>query len=114
MDTGRGCGGEFMRHALNIHAKPRALLLGAVIERLEPRRLLATTTVSLPAAPRDIAFDNSRNLLYITESNGTIARYDLGTKALLSPWTVGGSLNGLDITPNNSAIYVADGTTIGS
>src|SRR5882724_7587067 len=84
------------------------------MEWLEQRKLLATTVISLPAAPRDIVFDNTRNILYASESNGTIARYNIATHSLLPAWTVGGSLNGLDIKPDDSAIYVADGTTVGN
>src|SRR5688500_14939223 len=92
----------------------RAILAAAVIEPLEGRRLLATTIVPLPSAPRDIVFDSSRNILYATTSAGTVARYNVATKTLLPAWTLGGSLNGLDITPDHSAIYVADGTVVGT
>src|SRR5438876_7453829 len=88
--------------------------VGHVMDWLENRKLLATTVISLPATPRDIVYDNTRNLLYASESNGTVARYSVATKSLFPAWTVGGALNGLDITADDSAIYVADGTTVGT
>src|SRR2546426_2474870 len=85
-----------------------------VMEWLGHRKLLATTVISLPAPPRDIVLDNTRNILYASESNGTVARYDVATRSLLPAWAVGGSLNGLDIKSDDSAIYIADGTTVGN
>src|SRR5438132_8781034 len=110
----KGCDGETMLRGRKVHAKNRAQLAGAVIEWLERRRLLATTVITLPAAPRDVVFDKTHNILYATASNGTLARYDVASKTLLSAWTVGGAPNGLDITSNDSAIYIADGTTVGT
>src|SRR5205807_3834069 len=53
-------------------------------------------------------FDSVRQLLYITTSKGTIERYDVAHQTLLTPWTVGTSLNGADITPDGSALYVGE------
>ena len=60
------------------------------------------------AGPRDAVFDASRNLLYVTTGSGTLQRYDLISGSFLSPWAVGTSLNGADITPDGSALYVAE------
>src|SRR5262249_1364204 len=49
-----------------------------------------------------------RNLLYITTSAGRVERYDVAAQTLLAPWTVGTALNGADITPDASALYVAE------
>jgi len=58
--------------------------------------------------PRDIVFDNLRNLLYIGTESGTIERFDLSTNEFLLPIAVGGSPHGMDITADFSALYVAD------
>ncbi|HEY9667923.1 MAG TPA: SdrD B-like domain-containing protein, partial [Coleofasciculaceae cyanobacterium] len=57
---------------------------------------------------RDLIFDSQRNRLYITTSDGDVERYDITTKTLLTPLDVGNSLNGGDITPDGSALYIAD------
>jgi len=58
--------------------------------------------------PRDIVFDDLRNLLYVSTEAGKIERYDLSTNQFLSPVTVGGSPHGMDITADYSSLYVAD------
>src|SRR4051794_40237766 len=87
-------------------AKAKRLLGSAPSEWLEPRRLLASTFVTIPSI-RDIVFDDSHNMLYATASN-SVARYNATTRALLSSFTVGGALNGLDVTPDGNFIYAAD------
>src|SRR5437764_1092552 len=93
--------------------KSRARVATAAIEVLEQRRLLATTFVSLPSNTHDFVFDNSRNLLYVTVQNGSVARYSLATKSLLSSWYVGGQVLGMDITPANDALWIADASSYG-
>ncbi|MHC4476375.1 MAG: SdrD B-like domain-containing protein [Planctomycetota bacterium] len=58
--------------------------------------------------PRDIVFDDVRNLLYVSTEAGEIERFDLSTNQFLSPISVGGSPHGMDITADYSALYVAD------
>ncbi len=58
--------------------------------------------------PRDIVFDDIRNLLYVSTEAGKIERFDLSSNQFLSPVTVGGSPHGMDITADYSALYVAD------
>ncbi len=58
--------------------------------------------------PRDIIFDDLRNLLYVSTAAGNIERFDLSTNQFLSPVMVGGSPHGLDITADYSVLYVAD------
>ena len=58
--------------------------------------------------PRDIVFDDLRNLLYISTESGTIERFDLAANRFLTPVTVGGSPCGMDITADYGALYVAD------
>jgi hypothetical protein len=83
----------------------RSLLL----ERLEDR-LVPSTLIPVPNH-RDLVFDPARDLLYITTNAGTVQRYDVGGQQLLSPLNVGTALNGADITPDGSALYVTDSQT---
>ncbi|MDB5320032.1 MAG: Hemolysin-type calcium-binding region, partial [Phycisphaerales bacterium] len=78
------------------------------LESLELRLLLTQTPLAI-TAPRDAVFDPSRGLLYVTTGSGSVGRYDLATGTFLAPWAVGTSLNGADITPDGSALYVAEG-----
>jgi hypothetical protein len=58
--------------------------------------------------PRDIVFDDLRNLLYISTEEGKVERFDLSTNQFLSPVTVGGSPHAMDITTDYGALYVTD------
>jgi sugar lactone lactonase YvrE len=68
----------------------------------------AGTTYIPVADHRDLVYDPTRNVLYITTISGLVQRYDVATQTLLTPFQVGGILNGADITPDGSALYVAD------
>lgn len=81
----------------------RRLFLEPLEDRLAPATLIPLASV------RDHVFDPVRNLLYMTTGTGVLHRYDLATQSLLSPINVGGPLNGLDITPDNNFLYIADG-----
>jgi DNA-binding beta-propeller fold protein YncE len=84
-------------------------ICAAVAELLEERRLLATVAIPTGAS-RDLLVDNTHNVLYAT-TNAGLQRYDITTGTLLAPVVLhsGPSLPyGLDITPDDSTIYVAD------
>jgi hypothetical protein len=70
-----------------------------------------TTPVTLIPVPthRDLVFDGTRNLLYITTSGGTVERYDVAAQTLLAPLRVGNTLYGADVTPDGGSLYVAEG-----
>ncbi|MBD2094595.1 hypothetical protein H6F90_05445 [Trichocoleus sp. FACHB-591] len=57
----------------------------------------------------DLIFDPKRNYLYITTDDGDLERFDVATRTLLTPFDVGNSLIGGDITADGSAVYVAEG-----
>jgi uncharacterized delta-60 repeat protein len=60
---------------------------------------------------RDLVYDASRNILYITAANGTVQRYNIASQSLLSALQVGTSLYGADVTADDSSLYVAEGST---
>ena len=57
---------------------------------------------------KDHVFDPVNRILYITTSSGTVQRWDADTQTLLAPWTVGGELGGIDVTPDGAMVLVAD------
>jgi WD40 repeat protein len=84
-------------------------------ERLESRTTPSTLVYS-GADRRDLVFDPTRNLLYVTTSSGTVQRYNPTNGTLLSPLTLPGSasLNGADITPDGTTLIVTDSVTGGA
>lgn len=68
----------------------------------------AGTFVPAPARV-DVVYDSERDTLYIT-SGGNVLRYQLSTGTFLDPLVLGGSLSGLDLSPDNRTLAVADRT----
>ncbi len=62
---------------------------------------------------RGHVFDPTREILFMSTSNGTIERYDVLAGQLLPGINVGVALNGLDITPSGDALYVTEDFTTG-
>lgn len=61
----------------------------------------------------DYAYDQS-GILYVSTTDGKIDRYNTRTSSYLTPWTVGGSLCGIDLSPDGSTLAVADTTMQGA
>jgi hypothetical protein len=64
------------------------------------------TLISAPSRV-DMVYDDSRNTLYIT-SGGSVLRYSLDTNSFLPPFELGGRLMGIDISPDDNTLAVAD------
>jgi hypothetical protein len=80
-----------------------------VVEALECRRLLSGPYLIATDSAGGAIYDAGRQQVYVPTGTGSILRYDLSKQALLAPWTaIGGHLQGGDITPDGSAIYVTD------
>ena len=56
---------------------------------------------------RDYAFD-SNGLLYVSTGGGSILRYSTQSQSYLSPFVIGGSPNGIDLSPLGQTLAVAD------
>lgn len=82
------------------------LLLGALL--LAPLGAYAQSLLIPVPDRRDHVFDPSRQLLYITTTSGNVERYDVNAQTLLSSYSAGTSLTGVDITPDNAYLYVGD------
>ena len=57
---------------------------------------------------KDHVFNPVSRLLYITTSAGAVQRYSVDTQSFLTPWTLGGTLGGIDVTPNGATVLVGD------
>ena len=97
-------------------ATPGAHTVG-VGDAADPLLAAATPTVAVHggvaafapvSGPRDLVYDPVRDAVYVTTSGGTVERFDVGAGRLLPPVHVGTPLNGVDITPDGAALYVAD------
>ena len=66
---------------------------------------------------QDMVFAHSGKYLYVSTSNGLVQVYNTSTHVLQPPYNLGGSLNGLDIAPDDTFLLVAQdnvGTTQGT
>lgn len=72
----------------------------------------AQSTLLPMAYRRNHVFDPVRDRLYITTDFGEVFRYDLAANSFLPTWAIGNQFQGLDITPDASSIYVAEGAII--
>jgi len=64
----------------------------------------------IPAPYRsDMVHDSKRNILYITASD-SVLRYQMTSNKFLEPLALGGDLRGIDISPDNDLLAVADAT----
>src|SRR5438132_4137934 len=93
-----------------VRRSPSRPFLPSFCEVLEPRALFSTLIPILDH--RDLVFDNTRDLLYVTTSSGTVQRYDPAARQLIAPLTLGGQLNGADITPDGHELIVANETAM--
>jgi WD40 repeat protein len=74
---------------------------------VEAKYALATgTSISAPDR-RDMEYDDSRGVLYIS-SGGSVLRYHLASETFLSPFVPGGDLTGMALSPDGNTLAVAD------
>jgi hypothetical protein len=61
------------------------------------------------AAPNriDVAYDDNRGVLYVS-NGGELLRYQVSSRTFLAPIILGGSLAGMDISPDGESLVVAD------
>ena len=56
-----------------------------------------------------MVFDSTGQRLYIITTDGFVQRYNVSTGQLETPFNVGGLPNGIDISPDNSFLLIAQG-----
>jgi Bacterial Ig domain len=91
-----------------LRALTKLLLTLAFVFAVQHAARAAGTFVSAPSRV-DMVYDSARDTLYIT-SGGSVLRYRLSTNSFLAPFNLGGSLAGLDISPDGNTLVVADRT----
>jgi uncharacterized repeat protein (TIGR01451 family) len=73
-----------------------------------PFNLFGAGSTFIAAASRvDMVQDSTRGLLYITDGN-QVLRYNLNSETFLAPYVFGTNLCGIDISPDNNTLVVAD------
>lgn len=73
-----------------------------------PFYMIGVGSTFIPATNRvDMVEDSLRNLLYITAGN-QVLRYNLSSGTFLTPFVFGANLHGIDISPDNNTLVVAD------
>jgi hypothetical protein len=82
-----------------------------------PAKVIAPAATALASKPAsffigapdraDMVHDPKRNLLYISAGD-SVLRYQMASQSFLPPLALGGSLRGIDISPDNDLLAVAD------
>jgi hypothetical protein len=98
----------------NRRAKARSASARRIVLQLEAieDRMVPSTLIPL-SNHRDMVYDPVRRLLDIT-SGGSILQWNPGTQALTTLINIGGTLNGIDISPDGSTLYFAQQQTPGT
>jgi DNA-binding beta-propeller fold protein YncE len=91
-----------------LRALTKLLLAFAFVFAVQHTARAAGTFVSAPSRV-DMVYDSARDTLYIT-SGASVLRYRLSTNSFLAPFNLGGSLAGLDLSPDGNTLVVADRT----
>ena len=90
-----------------------ALLAVLALALIAPTRAEALGQIAFIPAPSrvDVAFDQARNTLYIT-SGSQLLRYRLSTATFDEPITLGGTLAGVDISPDGNLLAIGDAAVL--
>ncbi|HKQ99742.1 MAG TPA: Ig-like domain-containing protein [Pyrinomonadaceae bacterium] len=86
----------------------RLIVIGVFFILLPQAAQAAGTLIPAPARV-DMVYDSSRDVVYIT-SGSSVLRYQIGTNSFLSPFELGGTLSGIDLSPDGNTLVVADRT----
>ncbi len=92
--------------------KPTSMMFKAILLSLflitsfSQNGFAAGTFITAPNRT-DMIYDGIRQILYITSSS-SVLRYSLSTNSFLPPFELGGNLIGIDISPDDNTLAVAD------
>lgn len=84
-----------------------ALCVSVVAAVITSAAAHAQSTLIPLTTRRDMVFDHSGRYLYITTSDGWVRPYNLLTRQLEPGYSLGGWLNGADISPDDSFLLIA-------
>src|SRR5436309_2478738 len=85
----------------------RILVVISILCALAGTEAQAQSTLIPLTTRRDMVFDHGGNYLYISTSDGFVQRYNVATNQIDNSYNLGGSLNALDIAPDDSFILAA-------
>jgi hypothetical protein len=78
-----------------------------VLQTLPTTRDLPSVLIAVEDR-RDHLFDSERGIQYIATGHGTIERHHVATQTMMAPLYVGGSLRGMDLSPDGNFLYVGE------
>src|SRR5438067_3059962 len=85
----------------------QSFLLALLLLAASVTEIFAQSTLIPINTRRDMVFDHGGNYLYISTSDGFVQRYNVATNQIDNSYNLGGSLNALDIAPDDSFILAA-------
>lgn len=90
----------------------RLLVWGLLALALQVLQVQAAGVLIPAQQRRDMVYDERYGVVYIT--NGSeLLRYEVSSGTFLPPVALGGTLNGIDLSPDGNTLVVADGVTSG-
>src|ERR1700757_4852079 len=92
----------------------RNFLVSLILIATAASELRAQNTLIPITTRRDMVFDHAGKYLYVSTSDGFVQRVNLSTKQIDNSYNLGGSLNGIDIAPDDSLALVAQEQMAGS
>jgi len=88
-------------------------VLACLIAGAWPKVAAAEPSIISVPNTADVVYDDQRSLLYISAAS-SVLRYDPVGAKMLAPLELGGSLAGMDLSPDGRTLAVADTTQVGS
>lgn len=85
----------------------RLIVIAIIFFALQHSAEAAGTLISAPARV-DMVHDNARDIVYIT-SGSSVLRHQIASNSFLPAFELGGSLGGIDLSPDGNTLAVADG-----
>lgn len=75
----------------------------------------SAANILIPVQAKNFVYDNTHGTLFMTSNgSGDLQRFDAAAQTLLSPYSVGLNLTGIDITSNDQYVYIGDAGTVGT
>ncbi|HUO06350.1 MAG TPA: hypothetical protein VMU16_14220 [Candidatus Binataceae bacterium] len=99
--------------AIGVKVSPTPTATGTPTPTVTVTPTATPTNVTTIDAPNrtDMVYDSQRQVLYIT-SGSQVLRYSTSSNLFLSPVSLGGTLIGLDLSPDQNVLAVADETVM--